>query len=197
MADLALGNLDWKTGKTNPSGIVPIAYRIAKADITAWPTMEDDATVAATVSAFTNFVGDFVLAVGKKWDKMYSTQNKGKATFEAVGETDVTMYTNKGTLSFPDVTDEARAYAKAAANGDYVYIIKTPGTPGRYHVIGDKDYRVTSKVTGDTGDAPGSAKGLTINIECPGVTPLPCYKGDLVVSDGSMDCSTGVFTPGA
>lgn len=193
MATLAIGNIDWKNGKINPSGIVPIAYRIAKADITSWPTIEDDPEVAATVGALVNYTGDFVLAVGKVWDKIYSTQGKGKATFEPVGETDMVSYVNKGTLSFPDLTDEVRAYAKVAANGDYVYIIHTPN--GRYHVIGNEDLRVKSSFSGDTGDATGSAKGVTITLEVPDNTPLPLYTGVLVTSEGSLDISTKVFTP--
>lgn len=193
MATLAIGNIDWKNGKINPSGIVPIAYRIAKADITSWPTIVDDPEVAATVRALVNYTGDFVLALGKVWDKIYSTQGKGKATFEPVGETDMVSYVNKGTLSFPDLTDEVRAYAKVAANGDYVYIIHTPN--GRYHVIGNEDLRVKSSFSGDTGDATGSAKGVTITLEVPDNTPLPLYTGDLVTSEGSLDISTKIFTP--
>lgn len=193
MPNLTLGNLDWPNGKVNPSGIVPIAYRIPRADITAWPTISDDPSVAATIGAFVNYLGDFVLAAGKKWETIYSTQGKGKATFEPVGELDATMYTNKGTLSFPDVTDEVRAYAKMAANGDYVYLIHTPN--GRYHVIGNVSYRVKTSLSGDTGDAAGSAKGVTISLECSDVTPLPLYKGDLVTAAGSLDIETGVFTP--
>lgn len=193
MATLEIGNIDWKNGKINPSGIVPIAYRIAKSDITSWPTIEDDPEKALTVGALVNYTGDFVLAVGKKWDKIYSTQGKGKATFEPVGETDMVSYINKGSLSFPDLTDEVRAYAKVAANGDYVYIIHTPN--GRYHVIGNQEMRVKSSFSGDTGDATGSAKGVTITLEVPDNTPLPLYTGDLVTSDGTLDIATKVFTP--
>ena len=194
MATLEIGNIDWKNGKINPSGIVPIAYRIAKSDITSWPTIEDDPEKATTVGALVNYTGDFVLTVGKKWEKIYSTQGKGKATFEPVGETDMVSYINKGSLSFPDLTDEVRAYAKVAANGDYVYIIHTPN--GRYHVIGNQDMRVKSSFSGDTGDATGSAKGVTITLEVPDNTPLPLYTGDLVTSDGTLDIATKVFTPG-
>lgn len=193
MAKLELGNLDWPNGKVNPSGIVPIAYRIPRENITAWPTISDDPTVATTIGALVNYVGDFVLATGKKWETVYSTQGKGKVTFEPVGELDATMYVNKGTLSYPDITDEVRAFAKMAANGDYVYIVHTPN--GRYHVIGNESYRVKSAVSGDSGDAPGSAKGVTINIECSDVTPLPCYKGELATAAGTLDIETGVFTP--
>lgn len=194
MAKLALGNLAWTNGKVNPSGIKPVAYRIPREDIATWPTIVDDPTaVGVTIDTFANFTGDFVLVATKVWETVYSTQGKGKVTFEPVGETDASMFLNKGTLSFPDLTDEVRAFAKMSANGDYVYIIPTPN--GRYHVIGNADYRVKTTLSGDSGDAPGSAKGVTINVECPDVTPLPLYQGDLVTAAGSLDTETGTFTP--
>lgn len=190
---MEIGNLDWKNGTVNASGIKTIGYRIRKDYIKSFPVIEDAPAEGTTVHAFANYTGDFVLVAGKKWDKIYSTQGKGKVFFEPVGETDTSMYVNKATLSFPDLTDEARAYAKDAANGDYVYVIPTPGK--RFHLIGSEDYRVSSKISGDSGDAPGSAKGLTINLECPDVTPLPRYTGALLLSDGELDCETGVLTP--
>lgn len=192
---MIIGNLDWKNGSINPSGIVPMAYRIRKDFIKSWPTIVDEPTDATTASQFANYVGDFVLVAGKKFEKIYSIQGKGKVSFEPVGETDSRMYMNKASLFFPDLTDEARAFAKDAANGNYVYVVPTPNK--RFHLIGHESYRVTSPISGDSGDAPGSAKGLTINIECPDVTPLPRYMGALLLSDGELDCETGVFTPSA
>ena len=188
-----LGNLDFKIGGINPSGIGATIYRIAKKDITAWPTIGNDPDAdTGTVDSLSKYNGDFTLAASAVWDKLYSTQGKGKATFEVTGEVDCKMYTNKASLSFPDLTAEALAFCKAAANGDFVFIVKAAG---RYHVIGSPDYRATISPTGDTGDAAGSAKGVTFEVECPDVTPLPLYEGDIVMADGTLDCSTGTFTP--
>ena len=188
-----LGNLDFKIGGINPSGIGATIYRIAKKDITAWPTIGNDPDAATgTVDSLSKYNGDFTLAEDAVWDKLYSTQGKGKATFEVTGEVDCKMYTNKASLSFPDLTAEALAFCKAAANGDFVFIVKAAG---RYHVIGSPDYRATISPTGDTGDAAGSAKGVTFEVECPDVTPLPLYEGDIVMADGTLDCGTGTFTP--
>lgn len=188
-----LGNLDFKIGGINPSGIGATIYRIAKKDITAWPTIGNDPDASTgTVASLSKYSGNFTLAEDAVWDKLYSTQGKGKATFEVTGEVDCKMYTNKASLSFPDLTAEALAFCKAAANGDFVFIVKAAG---RYHVIGSPDYRATISPTGDTGDAAGSAKGVTFEVECPDVTPLPLYEGDIVMADGTLDCSTGTFTP--
>lgn len=188
-----LGNLDFKIGGINPSGIGATIYRIAKKDILAWPSIGNDPDASTgTVDSLSKYSGNFTLAEDAVWDKLYSTQGKGKATFEVTGEVDCKMYTNKASLSFPDLTAEALAFCKAAANGDFVFIVKAAG---RFHVIGSPDYRATISPTGDTGDAAGSAKGVSFEVECPDVTPLPLYVGELALSDGTLDCSDGSFTP--
>ena len=169
-------NLDFNLGSVNPSGIGTTVYRIRKRNITAWPTLENDPDK------------------GKKWQKIYSTQGKGSATSEATGETDCKMFINHCTCSFPDLTPAALGFAKASVNDDFVYLIKSAG---RYHVIGSPDYRSTTTPAPTTGDAAGSAKGITFTVDCPDVTPLPVYEGAIVTDDGSLDAGTGVFTPAA
>ena len=188
-----LGNLDFNVGGINPSGIGVTVYRVAKKDITSWPTVNDDPNAGSgDGESLSKMVGDFTLAPGKVWDKIYSTQGKGKATFETIGETDCMMVNNKLTISHPDLTAAALGFSKAALNGDFVYITKSAG---RYHVIGSKDYRTVTQPAGDTGDAAGSAKGCTIEITAPDVTPLPIYEGVIAMADGSLDCATDTFTP--
>lgn len=189
-------NLDFNLGSVNPSGIGTTVYRIRKRNITAWPTLENDPDKNDNIEEadLAKYVGDFVLAEGKKWQKIYSTQGKGSATSEATGETDCKMFINHCTCSFPDLTPAALGFAKASVNDDFVYLIKSAG---RYHVIGSPDYRSTTTPAPTTGDAAGSAKGITFTVDCPDVTPLPVYEGAIVTDDGSLDAGTGVFTPAA
>lgn len=190
---MELGNLDFNVGGINPSGIGVTVYRVAKKDINSWPTVNDDPNAGSgDAESLSKMVGDFTLAAGKVWNKIYSTQGKGKATFETIGETDSKMVNNKLTISHPDLTASALGFSKAAMNGDFVYITKSAG---RYHVIGSKDYRTETQPAGDTGDAAGSAKGCTIEITAPDVTPLPIYEGVIVLADGTLDCATDTFTP--
>ena len=189
-----LKSLEWKQGQVNPSGIRPLAYFIHKKDIAAWPVIEDDMAAAANEDEYVNYQGDYVLKAGASWKTIYSTQGKGSANWEPMGEKDCKMFTNKATLSYPDINDEGRAFTKAMANDNCVIIIPLP-TKGRYLALGSEYYDVAVTSKGNTGDAPGSAKGVTIEIEVPDTTPLPGYKGELVLEDGSLDCATGVFTP--
>ena len=188
-------NLDFAIGKVNPSGIGSTVYRIRKAHITAWPAIMDDpdgGESAFTEANMAKYVGDFTLATGKKWQKIYSTQGKGSISSETTGETDCKMFINHGSFSFPDLTPEALGFSKLSVNDDYVYVVKAAG---RYHVIGSPDYRSNTSVAPNSGDAAGSAKGVVFTVDCPDVTPLPLYEGDIVLSDGTLDCADGSFTP--
>ncbi|MBR6457597.1 MAG: hypothetical protein IKS71_03265 [Bacteroidales bacterium] len=187
------GNLNFQLGKVNPSGIGSTIYRIRKSDIVSWPTIanDPDASPAPAVKDLSVYKGDFVLKTGKYFDKIYSTQGKGSISSEPIGETDCMMFNNNGVFSFPDLTPEALAFVKSAVNDDYVYIVPAAG---RYHIIGSPDYRCKTSAPSNSGDEPGSAKGVTINVTCPDVTPLPLYEGDIVLSDGTLDAADGSFT---
>lgn len=191
-----LADIDFTIGSVNPSGISDVVYFIPKKDITAWPVITNDFDTATAIDNYvqygTSTALDFTLATGKKWYRLYTTQGKGKMSWEYIGETDCKMVTNKASLSYPRITNGSRALAKYASNGDFVFIVKHDG---KFYIIGSPDYRATLTPNGDSGDAAGSAKGIAIEIECPDVTPLPTYVGDLVLSDGTLDCSTGAFTP--
>ena len=185
-------DIRFKLGSVNPSGISDEVYFIAKQNIAGWPTIEDDFDEADDADEYAQYDGNFTLKTGKKWNLLYSTQGKGKISWEYQGETDCKVVVNKATLSYPKITNEARAFAKFASNGDFVFCVKHDG---KFYIIGNKDYRATLTPNGDSGDAAGSAKGITIEIECPDTTPLPTYVGTIELSDGTLDCSTGVFTP--
>lgn len=186
-------DLNFKIGSVNPSGVATISYYVPKSGIKSWPVIDDNPEEEdATVEGIANYVGDFVLHPGINFARIYSTFGKGKVTFEVVGEADCKMYMNKTTLSFPKITDEGRAFAKATANGDFVFITKHDG---KFFITGHPDYPCTVATAGDTGDTAGSTKGLTFNLECPDTTPMPKYVGDILLSDGTLDTTTGIFTP--
>lgn len=183
-----MNDINFQLGSVNPSGIGDVFF-VAKRHILRWPTINDDFETILQ-NGYAVYEGSFELQQGRWWNRLYSTQGKGKIEWDYIGETDCKMVTNKATLSFPKLTDEIRAFAKFASNGDFVVIVRHDG---RFHVIGSRDYRATLTPNGDSGDAAGSAKGVTINIECPDTTPLPTYKGNIVLSDGILNCETNIF----
>lgn len=186
-------NLVWADGKVNPSGIKTEVYFAPKTSLVTIPPM-----TAAPANAPENVSmnGDFEMAAGKTFFRLYTTQGKGKVTFEAIGEKDCKMFMNKAMFKFPDINDAGKSLAKSAVNANVVWVVPIPHeSEKRFVVLGDEYWDSETKVTGDSGDAPGSAKGITIEIEAPSTTPLPNYTGVLVLPDGTLDCATGVFTP--
>ena len=189
---MQLADIDFPIGSVNPSGISDEVYFVPKQYIKEWPTINDDFETAEDIAEYANLDGNFTLESGKTWNRLYSTQGKGSISWEYQGETDCKVVVNKATLSYPKLNDQGRALAKYASNGDFVFIVKHDG---QFFLIGSQDYRATVTPNGTSGDAPGSAKGITLEIECPGTTPLPVYTGTILLSDGTLNCETGVFTP--
>ena len=181
-----LADINFKIGSVNPSGISSEVYFIPKQDIDAWPTINNDFENASGVNEYAQYTGSFTLKSGKKWKRLYTTQGKGKITSEMTGETDCKVPVNKASLSYPKITNEIRAFAKYAANGDFVFAIKHDG---KIFIIGSPDYRTTVTTNFDSGDAAGSAKGGTIELECPDVTPLPTYVGSIVCDDATISAT--------
>ena len=194
MADL-FESLTWTDGQINPSGIKTKIYFCQKTQIASFPRpVQNPASATENVS----LDGDFTMVEGATFKELYSTQGKGKVFWETLGEKDCKMFKNKGTFKFPDLNDAGKSMAKQFINANCVFVVALPHeTEIRYVMIGDADYDTSATITGDSGDEPGSAKGLTIEIEAPCTTPLPNYKGALALPTGVLDCSSGTFTPSA
>lgn len=183
-----MNDIGFKLGSVNPSGVGNVFF-IPKKHIRRWPAINDDFETMLQ-NGYAEYVGSFELQPSRHWSRLYNTQGKGKINWEYVGETDCKVVVNKASLSYPKSTEEIRAFAKYASNGDFVFCV---WHDGHYHIIGSPDYRATLTPNGDSGDAPGSAKGVAIEIECPDTTPLPTYKGDIILADGILNCETNIF----
>lgn len=186
-----LSNIDFKVGSVNPSGIFHEVYFIEKRLIHGWPPITDDIYSALLCDECVQYgdgVNDnFILAPKANWNLLYTTQGKGKITWDIQGEIDCKTIVNHASLYFPKITEKARAFAKLAANGDFVFIVRHND---QYYVIGNHDYRAVVNIAGDSGDLPGSSKGITVDIECPDTTPLPTYIGTLNLKNGVLNCKT-------
>ena len=181
-------------GQINPGSIGDAIYVAFKSDISAWPTITDDLTTATAAGALSGYTGNFTMKTGKIFIKLYNTQGEGNISFETVGEKDGKLFKNKLEFKYPKITDDIRAYAKYTLNTDCVFIVKHAG---KYYVIGSPDYPVESASTGDSGKKPEDGHGITFTAEAIDTTPLPVYSGNLDITGGTLNCSTGAFTPAA
>ena len=190
-------DLNWSPGRVNPSGIRTNGFFIDKKLITSYPEVPD---VANTIDEQITLEGDFVLAPNAFFKRIYTTEGEGKVEFEPIGDPDCEMVNNKCNLSYPDISIEARAFAKGNMNSNTIFIpiVRTSGSnkPTIEHiVIGGKEYNSKVTIKGSSGDKAGSKKGITVEVVAPDFTPLPIYKGIIVLEDGTYDCETQIFTP--
>lgn len=179
-------NLDWADGKANPSGIQSTAYFVRKSDIASpLPKIGEDGIA---------YLDDIKLVTGKKFQTIYTTQGMGSVTFELTGEADCTQPVNKAKLSYPDINDKAKAFVTAYCNAKMVFVIPHNTVDGVRFAVFGLEMDASTKLTGNSGDKAGSAKGLTIEIESPDYVALPNYSGLIETDKGTLDCATNIFT---
>lgn len=184
---ITLSNLDWVDGKSNPVGIRSIGYFIRKADIVKpYPQIAPDGV---------SYVGDIELAKTTVFKTLYTTQGVGKIDFEMVGNKDCKQPVNKASLSYPDIDSAARTFATSYCNSNVVFIIPHNTSSGVSYAVFGLEMDADVKITGTSGDKAGSDKGMKIEIESPDFVVLPAYKGLIPIDTGTLDCSTGDFTP--
>ncbi|MBQ6083322.1 MAG: hypothetical protein IJK92_03105 [Bacteroidales bacterium] len=185
-------DIDFVEGSVNPGGMGNELYYAFKRDIASMPTITDDFALAADEEAFAVYTGNITMKTGKKFARVYNTQGEGSVDFESAGEPDGKMFKNKLSFKYPKVTDKMRAFAKATLNSNVIYVVKSAGL---FYVIGHPDYPITTTPGGTSGKKADDAHGINIEVEALDCTPLPRYEGTLPLSDGSLNCETGVFTP--
>ena len=185
-------DIDFVEGSVNPGGMGDELYYAFKRDIASWPTITDDFESAQDEEAYVVYTGNFTMKSGKKFARLYNTQGEGNVDYESVGEQDGGMFKNKLSFKYPKVTDKMRAFAKATLNSNVIYVVKSAG---QFYVIGHPDFLITTKTSGTSGKKGDDAHGITVEVEALDCTPKPRYEGTLPLSDGSLNCETGVFTP--
>ena len=190
VAAVGISNVNFRIGQANGSGLGKYLYFIPSVAILGWPLISNNIVDAATAARYIGYDGDFQLADGAYWIRIYNTQGEGVLSAEPTGERDCRMFLNKLSFRFPKLTTQAAVLSNAVVNGDGVFIAWHDGA---YRVVGHKHYRcdVTPNVT--SGDAAGSSKGITFEAECPDYKALPVYRGHLRLEDGILNCETDTF----
>lgn len=176
-------SLGWCAGKTNLPGIRRRLYFIPKRDIVTWPTRPE--TDAADLSKIASYVGSFTLGATAKWGYIDVLTKKSPVTCESQGEYPSKTFINKGTFVHAGVEEEATAFAAAANNDDYVYIVET--TNKKYRVLGNDLFETDTKPSLNFGQEGGADIGTTINVEVTDTCPAPFYVGEIITEDGTIN----------
>lgn len=179
---------------TNPSGIGSRIFIAKKDDIETIPGLTAS---PSTPAERVTLEGLIVMKTDKVFAEVYSTQGKGSFGFTSEGEKDAKIFQLTFNGKFPDINKEAAALAVALLNKNCVVLVpvfEADSDVPVYVMIGGGLCDTDSDMSGTSGDAPGSEKGLTMAITCYDTIPGRRYAGTIAVDGGTFDCSDSTFT---
>lgn len=189
--DTIYQDLEFQPGEVVLPGIKNEVLCVSKRDIVQWPKLPTVADAAA-IEDLVVYADDFVLAAGKKWNAIDARVSESGVSSESQGEAPSKTSLNKLTIVHNGVEEAATAFARQANNDDLVYICRVMS--GKYRVVGNENWATSTKVAQDNGKSVTDKAGTTIEIEVSDLCPAPFYRGKLAVTDGELDCLTGVVT---
>jgi hypothetical protein len=176
-------SLDWCDGKINLPGIRTNVYYTPKRDIVSFPTLPE--TYVTQMGELATYVGNFVLAEGKKFQTMSVLVDKSPVTSESQGAKPSKTTLVKATFVHPGTEEKATAFCRLANNDDYVYIVQTK--PGKYRVIGNDMYQTETNPSQNLGGAATDEMGTTLEVSVTDIMPAPFYTGVIETVDGDIN----------
>lgn len=175
-------DLTWADGTENMGGVKVIGYYALASEIATWaelPSAPSDAASEVTLE------GDFRMADGKYWHKIYSTEENNEIVDENQGEVDGQSFVHKATIMYPGTSAEVLAFAKNANNSGMVFIFEEV-SGGNRRVIGSEAFPAKVKPSFTSGKATADRKGMTMEIQSYGYTPAPLYDGVIELESSTV-----------
>jgi hypothetical protein len=179
---MAFADLLWPSGRDNMAGIVGEIFFCPKDDIDTIPAL-------SAVGSLNMAVGDITCKVGKKFYRIYHTQETGKVDYNTVGEIDGKSKQNLLSFFYPGDDEVLASQERLMQNTPGVYICKD--TKGNLRLLGVTNFdQDTPELTldspaylqdsnGTTGDAGSSRRGTTFNVIHKAPHRPVFYKGDV------------------
>ena len=186
-------SLEHCTGQKVLPGVRQRCYYISRRDIVKYPTLAAPAA-DSTPEKLTTYVGSFTQAAGTKWLPLARVPGKGNIECEPQGSKPSVTYLCKFTATHPTIDEDATAFARMAADDDFVFLIQTRS--GRFRVLGGEAFPAEVKAKLSTGEGTTGEGGLSIEIEATDLMPAPFYVGDILTADGTIKAATGEVSGG-
>lgn len=172
----------WADGTPNMGGVKVIGYYALASEIEEWAELPSEPATAAEV---VTLAGNFRMASGKYWKKIYSTEENNEIIDENQGEVDGQSFVHKATIMYPGTSAAALAFAAEANNSGMVFIFEEV-SGGNRRVIGSQAFPAKVKPSFTTGKATADRKGMTMEIQSYGYTPAPLYDGVIELEAGTI-----------
>lgn len=179
-------------GKKSLPGTKKRVYIADVRDITLWPTKPDRSGENFSLENVPVLTGRFSTAQGKYFAQVDIINNNGKITVEAQGTFGSKTFKNTYTGNAPGTEEEITGLIAELLNAEIVAVV--PTRTGKFRVIGSEEFPAVINPSQDTGQAATDTNQTVLEISADDELPAPFFTGKLPVSDGELDCATGLVT---
>ena len=190
-------------GKKSLPGTKKRVYLADVRDIVKFPKLADRsaqgtklsnvATYPATIaSGNTTVANNFEMVQGKSFIQVDIINNNGQLTCEPQGTFGSKTYKNTYKGNAPGTEEEVTGLIAELLNAEVVAVV--PTRTGKFRVVGSDEFPAEVNPNQDTGQSATDTNQTTLEIVADDEMPAPFYYGKLALSDGELDCSTGIVT---
>ncbi len=179
-------------GKKSLPGTKKRVYIADIRDILSFPTKPVRTGENFSLENVPVLTGAFTMAQGKFFVQVDIINNNGKISVEPQGSTGSRTFKNTYTGNAPGTEEEITGLIAELLNAEIIAVV--PTRSGKFRVIGSEDFPAEINPSQDTGQAVTDANQTVLEIVADDELPAPFFTGTLPISEGSLNCSSGVVT---
>ena len=179
-------------GKKSLPGTKKRFYVADIRDIEGWPTKPNRDAEGFSLEKVPVFTGAFSMAQGKFFAQVDIINNTGNLKVEPQGTFGSKTFKITYTGDAPGTEEEITGLSAELLNAEVVAVVPTRN--GKFRIVGSEDFPAEVGPSQDTGKSATDTNQTSFEITADDELPAPFFTGTLPVSEGSLNCSTGVIT---
>lgn len=179
-------------GKKSLPGTKKRVYLADIRDIVGFPTKPNRDAEGFSLDKVPVLTGAFTMAQGKYFAQVDIINNNGSIKVEAQGTFGTKTFKCTYTGNAPGTEEEVSGLIAELLNAEIIAVV--PTRSGKFRVIGSEEFPAEINPSQDTGQAPTDTNQTTLEIAADDELPAPFFTGTLPISEGSLNCATGVVS---
>ena len=179
-------------GKKSLPGTKKRVYIADIRDILTFPTKPNRTGENFSLENVPVLTGAFTMAQGKFFAQVDIINNNGNLKVEGQGTFGSKTFKCTYTGNAPGTEEEISGLIAELLNAEIIAVV--PTRSGKFRIVGSEEFPAEINPSQDTGQAPTDTNQTVLEIVADDELPAPFFTGTLPVSEGSLNCSTGVVT---
>lgn len=179
-------------GKKSLPGLRRTIYLASIRDIVTYPTMPNRNGEEMSLEKIPVYTGNFALAQGKKFIRVDIIINDGQLQVEAQGTIGSRTFHVTATVNAPGTEEEITGLISEVLNDEIIALVQQRN--GKFRVVGSEAFPATVNPQQATGQSATDTNQTTLEIVADDEYPAPFYEGTIPVTEGELNCKTGVVT---